>query len=208
MPPGNQEPLPSSMPGAYAFSSVWNCFCLDCCCPHRSDWAFQLALEADPDCCDLSVLPARQQFPLKLTLPYCMDMDFHPSPWDHYIWETLFGNPLAVWEAYLHVLSDEVMEMFRFNNSLWSVSSLLSVLIAGTKSCPLPSQCHGTTELLTILIVRVQYFRGKNSHLETCRHILSRKNTNNDEHLHCLQVKEKLEFFFSSFSWLYSFILI
>ena len=31
--------------------------------------------------------------------------------------------------------------------------------------------------------------------METCRHILSRKNINNDEHIHCLQVKEKLEFF-------------
>lgn len=65
-----------------------------------------------------------------------------------------------MWEADLHILSDEVMEMFRFSNSLWSVSSLLSVLIAGTMT--LPSQCHGTTELLAILIVKVQYFRGKN----------------------------------------------
>ena len=32
--------------------------------------------------------------------------------------------------------------------------------------------------------------------METGRHILSRKNTNNDECEHCLQVKEKLEFVF------------
>ena len=150
------------MPGVYSLSSVWNYFCLGCCRPHPSDWAFQLALEADPDCCDLSILPARQQFPLKLTLPYCVDMDFIFSPWNHYILETLSGNPLALWEADLDTLSDGVMEMFRFTNSLWLASSLLSVLIAGTKSCPLPSQFHGTTELLVTLVVRVQYFRGKN----------------------------------------------
>lgn len=132
---------------------------LDCCRLHPSDCAAASLRKTNPDCCDLSILPARQQFPLKLYFHIVRTMDFIFP--DHYILETLSGNPSALWEAGLDTLSDGVMEMFSFSNSLWSASSLLSVLIAGTRVSSLPNPVCGTTELLWILVVRVQHFRGQ-----------------------------------------------
>lgn len=115
MPSGNQEALPSSMPGAYSLSSVWNYFCLDCCRPHPSDWALQLVLEADPDCCDLSILPARQQFPLKRILPYCEDMDFIFPPRTIIYWRLYLA---ILWPCGKLVLTHQVMEWWKCSASV------------------------------------------------------------------------------------------